>query len=205
MSHFKYEKDVLPHIEGNYEISSNGELTASCPICHSQKKTFSMTLKRGLFQCTTCGARGNIVQFIAYTNLCTTKEAYYMLCGDEALERYAEQNKISFNFLKVDLNIESGKNYIKIPYFDENKKLVATKKLYINQTNNTKMKSTWYKDSKICLYGLWQLKYCSNEYIILVQRRIELSCFLEQQHPCFRCARLLSFNSRRFKNIRQIF
>lgn len=123
------------------------------------------------------GAKGNIVRFVAEMENISTKEAFARINGETALEEYAERKKLSYNYLKINLGLESGNNCVKIPYYDEEHKQVAMRFRYSKKSKN-KNRFSWQKNSKIILYGLWTLKDATDDYIILVERRVRYSKFM---------------------------
>lgn len=94
-----------------------------------------------------------------------TKEAYKMIDDDMELQKYADDKNININYLKSVLGLENGKNCIKIPYYDEDNKLIAMR--FRNSKRSKKSKFSWEKGSKATLYGLWTLKEAKSDYIIL--------------------------------------
>lgn len=81
------------------------------------------------------------------------------------LEDYAKEKKLPIDFLK-ELGLENAEYNITIPYYNEDKKLIATR--HRNNPLN-KPRFYWEKGSETILYGLWLLKYYTDDYIVLVE------------------------------------
>ena len=81
------------------------------------------------------------------------------------LDEYAEEKKLDKEFLK-ELGLKNGKNSVAIPYFDEEKNLIATR-----FRNNPLYEPRFYWDtnSKINLYGLNKLNDYIDDYIVIVE------------------------------------
>ena len=164
---FKYEQTVLPYIQGEYKINDKGQLQCLCPFHYEEDPSCSIDLERGLYNCFSCGRHGNMVTFLAEMEGITTKEAYKMIAEENELQKYADKKKISFDYLKSILGLENGKSCIKIPYYDENHKLIRMR--FRNSKKSKKSKFKWGEGSITPLYGLWTLKEANNDYIVLVE------------------------------------
>ena len=81
------------------------------------------------------------------------------------LDDYAREKKLDKEFLEK-LRLTSGKNSVAIPYYDEDKKIIATR--YRNNPLN-EPRFYWEEGSKTNLYGLWKLKDYKKDYIVIVE------------------------------------
>lgn len=81
------------------------------------------------------------------------------------IEDYAKEKKLQIEFLE-EIGLKNAEYNITIPYYNEDKKIVATR--HRNNPLN-KPRFYWETGSKIILYGLWLLKYYKDDYIVLVE------------------------------------
>lgn len=85
------------------------------------------------------------------------------------LEDYAKEKKLPMDFLKeLDLKNERY-NKITIPYYDEDKKVIATRYRNNPLTSKKEERFFWKTGSITKPYGLWKLKDYKNDYIVLVE------------------------------------
>ena len=160
----KYEEIIKKYIDTEYKVNDN-ELSCLCPFHNEKNPSFNIDMETGLYNCFSCGETGNITTFISAMENITTKEAWAKINNNYTLQDYALEKKLSILFLQ-NLGLENGYNSIQIPYYDVNKKVIATR--YRNSPmTNTRFK--WKKGSKTNLYGLWKLKDYTDEYIVLVE------------------------------------
>lgn len=103
-----------------------------------------------------------------------TKQAYKLVHQGKfsnstyTLEDYSKEKKLDLGILQL-WGLSNGYNCIHIPYYDENKNLVATR-LRHDPKDNSKPRFSWKKSSKISLYGLNGLADIpSNDFIVIVE------------------------------------
>ena len=165
----RYDNIILGYIHNSYSIKGE-ELTTLCPFHPEENASFSINLEKGLFNCFGCGACGNIVDFVAMMENISTEEAWKKLNPSTyTLKTYADEKRLPISFLR-ELKLEDGNhNNIKIPYYDMNNNVIATR--YRNSPSNKNMpRFMWEKGSKTNLYGLWKLKeFVDKSYIVLVE------------------------------------
>jgi DNA primase len=51
------------------------ELRGTCPICGTGKRPFAVNPSKNIFQCFTCEAKGNVIDFVAKKESCSLREA----------------------------------------------------------------------------------------------------------------------------------
>ncbi len=69
-----YEKIYSYYIE-DYKIRRN-ELICLCPFHEEDTPSFNANLEKGVYKCFGCGAKGNIITFVAEMENITNKEAW---------------------------------------------------------------------------------------------------------------------------------
>lgn len=85
------------------------------------------------------------------------------------LEDYAKEKKLPMNFLE-DLGLKYEiYNKITIPYYDEDKKVIATRYRNNPLTSKKNERFYWKTGSITKPYGLWKLKDYKIDYIVLVE------------------------------------
>lgn len=170
---YQYEKIIKDHIYDSYKQKED-ELTCKCPFHDDKTPSFNINLETGVFNCFGCEAKGNIVDFVSMIKNISKQEARAELNIDEnyefdtdqiktALDIYSEQKLLPMDFLE-SIGVANGyDNAIKIPYYNQEGKLVAVR------IRKMPKKFSWKKNSKVCFYGLWKLKNFSDDYIVLVE------------------------------------
>jgi DNA primase len=69
-------KDLLDHYHVNWLRQSNDELRGRCPIHQGEEdRSFHVNLGKNIFNCFSCKARGNILDFAAAMEKCTVRKA----------------------------------------------------------------------------------------------------------------------------------
>ena len=164
---YKYESEIKSRLNDNF--SERGEeLTCKCPFgTHPDKNpSFHINMETGLYNCFGCGEKGNICTFIAKMDGTDTASVYQKLngYGNSPLEKYSAEKQLPLVLLK-DLGVDNCYDNVKIPYYDENKELIATR------LRGFPKSFIWKKDfkEKNPPYGLWKLKDFSDDYIVIVE------------------------------------
>lgn len=70
----EYEELYSNYIE-DYEIRGN-ELICSCPFHDEDTPSFNVNLKNGVYHCFGCGAKGNVITFVAELEHISRKDAW---------------------------------------------------------------------------------------------------------------------------------
>lgn len=175
-----YEEEYKTYLQG---VKKNGNsLIAKCPFHDDSKPSFSVDLMTGKYHCFGCEEKGNFISFVAKVKGIDTQLAYQELCSkynfvppkvnfEENLENepfclktYAKMKMIPLPYLEKIWKLSDSKKGIKIPYFDINENVVATRYRGENKAFR------WEKNSKIVPYGLQRsLRFIDDDYVILVE------------------------------------
>lgn len=95
-----------------------------------------------------------------------------MKCWEDnkyTLEKYASEKKLSLDFLKSLGVTDTIYNKITIPYYDEEKKVIATRYRNNPLTSKKNERFSWEIGSITRPYGLWKLKDYTKDYIVVVE------------------------------------
>lgn len=176
-----YEEEYNTYLQG---AKKNGNsLIARCPFHDDDNPSFSVDLTSGKYHCFGCEEKGNLVSFISKLENKDTQTVYQELCNKYnidikqikdlqdleikkpfCLETYAKDKMLPQVYLEKIWKISDYKKGIKIPYYDANENLVATRYRGENKAFR------WEKNSKIIPYGLQRLyRIMEQEYVILVE------------------------------------
>ena len=158
-----YEEIVSKYID-DYEIRRD-ELICLCPFHEEDTPSFNFNIETGLYHCFGCGESGNAVTFVSKMEGISTKEAWKKLHLKYTVNDYSKEKKIPEKFLE-ELGLKDEEYNISIPYYDEKKKVIATR--YRNHPFNPD-RFYWKKGSEAVLYGLDKLKDYKDDYITLVE------------------------------------
>ena len=158
-------RDAAEH----YGLQVNRSGMCRCPFHDDHNASFGANIQTGQYKCFACKATGNAVTFLANIEGISTKEAWKKLNDIEPIvytvTEYAREKKLPIEFL-TSLGLSNGNKNVQIPYYDCNKRTIATR--YRNHISNPQ-RFGWKKGSKTILYGLWKLKQYTDEYIVLVE------------------------------------
>jgi DNA primase len=67
---------VLDHYGINWLRKETGDLVGKCPIHQGDgKRAFRVNVKKNIFNCFSCNARGNVIDFVAAMEQCSIREA----------------------------------------------------------------------------------------------------------------------------------
>jgi DNA primase len=67
---------VLDHYGINWLRKETGDLVGKCPIHQGDgKRAFRVSVKKNIFNCFSCNARGNVIDFVAAMEQCSIREA----------------------------------------------------------------------------------------------------------------------------------
>src|ERR1700733_8403820 len=67
---------ALSHYQINWLRKKDGELRGRCPIHQGEgTDTFHVSLHKNVFQCFSCKARGNVLDFVAAMEKCSVRDA----------------------------------------------------------------------------------------------------------------------------------
>lgn len=161
------------------------KMHACCPFHSERNPSFWFNTENGLWKCETGCGGGNATSFLARLEGITNGEAYKKLLGlagvDDGERRpqggtakitvksYGLQKRLPEEFL-LELGIRNSKNgdYISIPYYDENKRVITTR-MRMHPGANPRFK--WMKGaSGVKLYGTWKLQEARDMgYVVIVE------------------------------------
>jgi DNA primase len=83
--------DVLAHYNVNWLRKSGSELRGKCPIHKGEgERTFHANLNKNAFNCFSCKARGNVLDFVAAMEQCTVRDAALKLAEWFKIESISE-------------------------------------------------------------------------------------------------------------------
>jgi len=176
-----YEEEYKKYLQKSRK--NGNSLIAKCPFHQDDKPSFSVDLINGKYHCFGCEEKGNYISFKAKMDNKDTLTVYQELCDyynidpkeiempedvvitkPFSLETYAEGKRLPQVYLEKVWKITGYKKGIKIPYMDENEKVVATRFRGENKAFR------WEKNSRIIPYGLQRLhNITSDGYVILVE------------------------------------
>lgn len=157
-----------------YKIK-NDEIQCCCPFHEEKKPSFGISAHTGLYHCFSCGASGNIVQFISKMDGISESDAKKNI-EDEvgfvdinsipySLSEFATEKHLSEKFLEEN-HIEGLNNVVVFPYYDEEHQLVRAR---YRRNPKSDIRFVWDYGEKMCLYGLWKLASFKKDYIVLVE------------------------------------
>jgi DNA primase len=87
--------DVLGHYAINSLKKQGDELRGRCPIHKGEgARTFHVNIAKNVFKCFSCGAKGNILDFVAAMEGCTARDAALKLKGWFLVEESAQQETV---------------------------------------------------------------------------------------------------------------
>ena len=188
-STYTYEKIITDLLnDGVRHIKiRDGQLTTCCPFHQENNPSFGINLKTGLYNCFSCGEKGNIVQFVSKMKHIPIPEAIKYL-GSQGydigngksynyytLEKYADEKKLDIEYLREKLYLDTapdGKS-VRIPYFNQDGTQIA-----IRHRNHpdSKTRFWWSNGTKASLYGLDLIDRFPSEYVILVEGESDCHC-----------------------------
>ena len=174
-----YEKEYKKYLP-NAKKNGNSLITR-CPFHDDDKPSFSIDITSGKYHCFGCNEKGNFIGFKAKMDNKDTTTVYQELCDSYdikppkvnslatpevqepfSLESYAHDKKFPVVYLEKIWKMSNHKKGIKIPYYDANENLVATRYRGENKAFR------WEKNSKIIPYGLQRMRGM-DDYVILVE------------------------------------
>ena len=188
----KYEGIVRELLNDEHIRIKGNQLNCCCPFHDEQHSSFGINLETGKFNCFSCEAHGNIVQFVSKMKNISIVEALLFLrvkgynvennseMNYYTLQQYAEEKKLDILYLKKSLHLETdekGKS-VKIPYYDEEGNQIAIR--YRNSPTS-KNRFYWSKNAKANLYGLQFLSQIPKEYVVLVEGESDCQCCWSNQ------------------------
>ena len=168
-----------------HKISGN-QMIGLCPFHGDSNPSFTINLSTGQFECKACGEKGNYTSFYAKLNNMETKDAYkailekYGVADNNwqadtpkkyTVAEYAFMKRLPEKWLRETCCLADGKDrdgtgYVKIPYFDTEKKETTYRKRYLPKAFKWKYGSS----GKIGLYGEWRLdEIRAAGYAVLVE------------------------------------
>lgn len=182
---FTYEALIKQLLNGRDFKIRGQNLRCSCPFHNEDRHpSFSIDLEKGMYNCFACGAKGSITNFVAEMTGISTSEAWQEIKSIVGIEdnNSTAQNNLSYSMEDYSrekyINIEdlrawkiedsNDEKSIKIPYFDLEGNFVA----FRHRNNPESETRFWWEGGSLNLYGLNYLNRFSNDYIVLVERRI---------------------------------
>ena len=141
-------------------------LKSLCPFHDDKNPSFSVNLKNGTYKCHACGAAGNYITFVAETEGISQADAMSRILrkyGRETepdepagytVEDYAAEKDLPIELLRelglVSKKERSGRQYVEIPYYDEDGKITARRKRYHKSAG--KRRFAWVAGARLRLY-----------------------------------------------------
>lgn len=161
------------------------KMHACCPFHAEKDPSFWFNTENGLWKCEAGCGSGNATSFLARLEGISTAEAYKKLLGlagiDDGERRpqggtskitvksYALQKRFPEEFL-LELGVRNSKNgeYIAIPYYDENMRIIATR---MRMRPGASPRFKWMRGAAgVKLYGVWKLQEArSAGYVVIVE------------------------------------
>ena len=152
-------------------------MTGLCPFHDDKSASFSVDLKTGKFCCFACGAHGNYIDFLAKMEGISTKDAYKEILRRHGLSEadqkpkktvytvaeYATEKRLPQDWLEKHCHLADGKDrdgtpYVKIPYFNVDRKAPIFRKRYNKAAGGKRFAWSYGSAGKLMLYGEWQLE-----------------------------------------------
>ena len=206
-SKINYELEYLKHIKK--PIKSGREITSLCPFHKEQNRSFAVNLDTGKYKCFSCGKEGNYINFISELENILTADAYKKILKENGmykensnipfLEKYARDKKLPMEYLTKIFDLKPYRKGMQIPYFNENKKVVAMRYRYDNK------QFRWKKGSKIHFYGLQELdKIKKSNYVVLVEGESDLQTLWYHKISAIGIPGATTFSAERFAPFKDI-
>lgn len=164
-----------------WKINSNtNELSCPCPFHKDGKEqhpSFFINLQTGLWNCKSCEAKGNIVQFISKMTEMSEQEAKEYVIekvgfidANEipySIEAFSDEKKLPVDFLVEQGISSSDGTIISIPYFDRDNNIIKTR---YRRHPESESRFSWSVDTNSMIpYGVWKLSSFEKNYIVLVE------------------------------------
>lgn len=186
-----------------HKISGN-EMIGLCPFHGDSNPSFTINLLTGQFECKACGEKGNYTTFYAKLHGMDTKEAYkeilekYGVADNDwkpdapkkyTVAEYAFMKRLPEKWLRETCYLTEGKDrdgtgYVKIPYFDTEKKEATYRKRYLPKAFKWKYGSS----GKIGMYGEWRLDDIRNMgYVVIVEGESDTQTMWYLKVPALGC------------------
>lgn len=202
-----YESEYKKYL--NNPKKNKDSLMTRCPFHDDDNPSFSVNLKNGMYHCFGCNEQGNLFNFISKMEDITTNEAYKGICEKYNIEYipeskiekeviddkydiliYSKDKGIPLNYLEKTWKISNFKKVIKIPYMDEEEKVVSNRFRGINKSFR------WEKNAVIIPYGLQLLsKHKNKDYLILVEGESDTQSLELVGHPALGIPGATTFKS----------
>ena len=151
-------------------------LVGLCPFHNDSKPSFSVDLKTGKYNCFSCGASGNYINFYAHQSGLGTKDAYAEILRNHGIEdpaeakkaaasytveQYAEEKHLPAEWLKEVFLLGVGREkdgtpWIKIPYLNE-KSIEQVYRKRFHKSHPVRFKWRYGSAGKLIPYGVWRL------------------------------------------------
>lgn len=169
-------QEALGTLENRKAKIRGNQLQCCCPFHNDSKPSFGINLHTGLFNCLTCGEKGNIVQFLSKMTGITEYEAKKKIINEVgfvditqipySLEEFSNEKKLPIEFLKQNHIDSLNGLHITFPYYDDSQNIIRIR--YRNNPKSDK-RFFWNTGDEIVLYGLWKLLSFDKDYIFLVE------------------------------------
>ena len=168
---FDFEFLLTKLTKYNYKIEGD-KLKTICFKCVQNKilmniknsrEPFNLevSLKDGTFHCNNCGCKGGLAEYLKGRCGLNDEEIQEKLNNFMSASVYANETKLPLEFL-YSLGVETLENCIAIPFYNQQKEIIAVKNLFKNG------EFKWQSGTKSNLYGLWKLgEFTDSSYIVL--------------------------------------
>lgn len=177
MSYMNFLSVIRDSLGGRDFKLKGVELIGCCPFHNEKNPSFGINIDTGLYNCFSCGEKGNIVQFISKMRSISEEQAKEIVMNEVgfldtqhipySLQEFAEEKKLPIDFLQEN-NVTSVDGYrISFLYYDEERNLA---KVRYRNSPKSDTKCFWRTDnSPLIPYGLWKLPFFKRDYIVLVE------------------------------------
>lgn len=204
-SKLDYREEYSKYLK-NIKVQGN-ELLANCPVHkngNEKKQSFCVNIPTGMYHCFTCGIKGNYVDFVAMQYNIPTKEAakriyeaHNLMAQRETkvennytVEQYANEKKISAEWLKAEWGLKDTKTSITIPYYNEKKEIVRSR------LRGAGKKFRWGKGNSTLLYGLHKFQEIKEKgYVVIVEGESDTQTLWLNDIPALGSPGATNFNS----------
>lgn len=148
---------------------NRGEYWALCPF-HADTNPTSFSFSERGFKCLACGAQGGLKALAAKLNVDVPKDPPPSC----TLADYAAAKHLTVAYLRglgVTEHVYNGRTEIRIPYMDQDDKVLRVKRrLALGKTKGLRFSWVKTQDPAMYLYGLWKLaEFRLGGWVILVE------------------------------------
>ena len=171
--------EILDDRNLRYKIRGT-QLQGCCPFHDDDNPSFRYNFEKKTYNCFSCDAHGNIVDFVSELKNISKDEALELLGFPQlstdfkyTLKDYADEKNLNIKVLKDLYHLETSNQGVMIPYYDEASRYVGAR---FRHSPNNNPRFTWEKGTKTTIYGIWYIERLPTKYVILVEGESDCHC-----------------------------